>query len=109
MLTRAPANFGCDSIGWPDDVERFHSLTFQIDGTSPDPVSAVSDTGVELPVAWAPGFEGSPTANEVLDPNGAVAAADGEVVQLPEAANPDLRGWPLCVTPTAVTVYLPES
>jgi hypothetical protein len=105
VLNRSPADLGCDSIGWPDDVERFRSLTFRIDPAAAEQVMAVSDTGVELETSWAPGFEpGSATERVVRGPDGQVVARDGEVVDLPEAANPELHGYLLCLTPTTLDV-----
>ena len=105
MLNRSSANLGCDAVGWPDDVERFRSLTFRIDPAAAEQVSAISDTGVELETSWAPGFEpGSAAERVVRGPDGQVVARDGDVVALPEAANPELHGYPLCVTWTTLHV-----
>ncbi len=105
ILDRAPADLGCDSIGWPDDVPRFASLTFRIDPAAANHVTAESDTGVELAVEWAPGFEGGAADERVVrDVQGQVVLRDGEVIELPTAANPELRGYPICLTPTSVSV-----
>jgi hypothetical protein len=109
-LNRAPADLGCDSIGWPDDVPPFHALTFKIDPAADEPVSARSDTGVELETWWVPGFEpGESSERVVRGPDGQVVARDGEVVVLPPRQNAKLHGYPLCVTPTTLSVMLPNS
>lgn len=106
-LNRAPADLGCDSIGWPEDVPPFAGLRFRIDPAAADHVTAESDTGVELEVEWVPGFEGG-AADErvVLDPDGQVVLRDGEVIELLPAANAELHGYPLCLTPTTLSVML---
>jgi hypothetical protein len=107
VLNRAPADLGCDSIGWPDDVELFRSLTFRIDPAAAEQVSAVSDTGVELQTFWVPGFEpGSVTERVVRDHDGQVVARDGEVLDVPPTAAPELHGYPVCLTPTTLHVML---
>lgn len=73
VLERAPADIACDSIGWPDDVEPFRTLTFRIDSEAAEHVSVVSDTVVELETLWVPGFEpGPPTELVVRGPDGQV-------------------------------------
>jgi hypothetical protein len=106
ILNRAPADLGCDSIGWPDDVEPFQSLTFHIDPAALDTVTAVTDTGIQLLVSWVPGFEPGPAADRVvLGPDGSVVARDGDVLPLvPPGAR--LHGYPICLTPTELSVML---
>jgi hypothetical protein len=105
VLNRAPADLGCDSIGWPEEVEPFSSLTFRIDPMAADHVTAQSDTGVNLTVEWVPGFEGGAQGlRVVLGPDGQVLIEDGETIELPSGSNPELHGYPLCVTPTTVAV-----
>ncbi len=109
VLNRAPADLGCDSIGWPEDVALFRSLTFRIDPAAAEPVSAVSDTGRELQTFWVPGFEpGSVTERVVRDPDGQVVARDGEVLDVPPTVAPELHGYPVCLTPTTLHVMLEE-
>jgi len=106
VLNQTDANLtGCDSIGWPDD-DPFHTVTFHIDAFSAEPVFAVSDSGIKLQVVWVTGFEGSATDNVVFAPTGEVAARDGEVVEIPVGAYPDVRGWPFCLSPKRIIVYL---
>jgi hypothetical protein len=110
VLNRAPADLGCDSIGWPAEVEPFSSLTFRIDPTAADHVTAQSDTGVNLTVEWVPGFEGGAQGQlVVLGQDGQVLIEDGETIELPSGSNPELHGYPLCVTPTTVAVLTMHS
>jgi hypothetical protein len=106
VLNRAPADLGCDSIGWPDDVQPFQSLKFHIDPAAPDNVTALSDTGINLKVSWVPGFEPGPATDRVvLGPDGAVVASDGEVLALvPPGAR--LHDYPICLTPSELSVML---
>ena len=104
-LNRAPADIGCDSIGWPDEVEPFGSLTFRIDPAAADPVVAVSDTGVTLETLWVPGFEAGPASERVIQgPDGQVVVRDGDVLTLVPGQNAELNGYPLCITPTTLYV-----
>ena len=104
-LNRAPADVGCDSIGWPDEVEPFGSLTFRIDPAAADPVVAVSDTGVTLETWWVPGFEAGPAPDRVIvGPAGEVIVRDGDVLALVPRQNAELNGYPLCITPTTLYV-----
>lgn len=107
MRAGRSADIACDSIGWPDDVEPFRTLTFRIDSEAAEHVSVVSDTGVELETLWVPGFEpGPPTELVVRGPDGQVVARDGEVLQLTPGINPTLHGYPVCLTPPTMTVML---
>lgn len=95
VLRQAPADLGCDSIGW--EGEPYHTLTFHI------------DTGARLATYWAAGFQpGSVEERVVRDSAGQVVASDGEVVQLPVAANPTLHGYLLCVRPDKLYVLPPS-
>ncbi len=77
------APLGCDSIGWPDEIKPYTSLTFRIDPGAEDQVRVVSDTGRELVTYWEAGFvPGSATERVIRDPDGQVVAQDGEVVVL---------------------------
>jgi hypothetical protein len=110
VLNRAPADLGCDAVGWPEDVEPFSSLTFRVDPTAADHVTARSDTGVNLTVEWVPGFEGGAEGQRaVVGPDGEVLIQDGETIELPAGSNPELHGYPLCVTPTTVAVMAMQS
>lgn len=107
VLRQAPADLGCDSIGW--EGEPYHTLTFHIDPAAADQVWAVADTGARLSTYWAAGFQpGSVEERVVRDSAGQIVASDGEVVQLPEAANPTLHGYLLCVRPDKLYVLPPS-
>ena len=106
-LREAPSNLGCDSIGWPDEIEPYSSLTFRIDPAAGEQVRAVSDTGRELVTYWAVGFEPGTAAERVIrDPDGQVVAQDGEVVQLQPGWQ--LHGHPVCMSPDKLYVTLTQ-
>jgi hypothetical protein len=107
-LNRAPADIGCDSIGWPDEVEPFGSLPFRVDPAAADPVVSVTDTGVTLETWWVPGFEPGPDRS-VVGPDGEVVIRDGEVLTLVPMQNPELHGYSLCITPTSLSVMMPAN
>jgi hypothetical protein len=105
VLRQAPADLGCDSIGW--EGEPYRTLTFHIDPDAADHVWATADTGAVLQTYWAAGFEpGSVTERVVRDPAGQVVAADGEVVQVPVGSNLRLHGYFVCLHPTKLYVLL---
>lgn len=91
VLQYAPADFGCDSIGWPSEVPVFSTVRVAIDPAREPDVTAVSDTGRELTVQWVPGFfPGGGGQRIVLDPDGREVARDGQVIKLIEGINPEL-------------------
>ena len=55
VLRQAPANLGCDSIGW--EGEPYRTLTFHVDPDAPEHVWAESDTGATLTTQWSEGFQ----------------------------------------------------
>ena len=98
---------GCDSIGWPDEIEPYTSLTFRIDPAAEEQVRAVSDTGRELATHWEVGFvPGSATERVIRDPDGQVVARDGEVVALQPGWQ--LHGHSTCLQPDTLSVTLTE-
>jgi hypothetical protein len=102
VLRAAPANLGCDSIG-----VDYHRVTFRIDPTAAEQVSAVADTGKQLFVYWAAGFQpGTATDRVVRDPSGQVVVSDGEVLSIPQGDWPRLRGHFVCPAPNALYVLL---
>jgi hypothetical protein len=106
-LNEAPSNLGCDSIGWPDEIKPYTSLTFHIDPGAEDQVRAVSDTGRELVTYWEAGFvPGKPTEPLIRDPDGQVVAHDGEVVAVPPGWN--LHGHFVCMSPNKLYVMLTQ-
>jgi hypothetical protein len=107
VLRQVPANTACDSIGWPDNIEPFRDVTFRIDPTATEHVFAVSNTGIALVTEWAAGFEGGTTLDPVVrDAEGQVVLEDGDVLNLPAGTMPRLAGYPVCLTPTTLTVML---
>lgn len=106
-LREAPANLGCDSIGWPDEIEPYSSLTFRIDPAAQEQVRAVSDTGRELITYWEAGFvPGSAAELAIRDPDGQVVVHDEEVVAT--AAGWDLHGHFVCMNPDELYVMLTQ-
>jgi hypothetical protein len=107
VLHRAPADLGCDSIGW--EGEPYHTLTFHIDPDAADHVWATADTGAVLQTYWPAGFEPGSVAERVVhDPAGQVVAADGDVVPVPVGSNLRLHGYFVCLTPAELHVMLTD-
>ena len=99
------APLGCDSIGWPDEIEPYSSLTFRIDPAAEEQVRALSDTGRELVTHWESGFvPGSAMERVIRDPDGQVVARDGEVVVLHPGWQ--LHGHSTCLQPATLSVGL---
>lgn len=100
QLNPAPANLGCDTVG-----VDYRGVTFQIDPTAADQVTALADTGTVLQTFWAAGFTGGTAADKnVLDPAGAVVVTDGDMLAIPEAAFPRLQGYFVCPSPDALYI-----
>lgn len=99
QLRQAPPNLGCDTVG-----VDYRQVTFEIDPTAADPVTALTDTGRVLRTFWSADFRGSAADKTVLDPTGAVVAADGEVLAIPDGAFPRLHGYFVC--PSSDTLYI---
>jgi hypothetical protein len=63
---------------------------------------AIGPDGGVFDVYWAPGFAGGDVSNPVVrDPNGAVVARDGEVVE-----GPLLHGYTICATGYSLKILL---
>ena len=110
VLHPAPAEGGptCDSIG-ADPTP--HSLTFRIDPTAAEQVTALTDTGVTFTTYWSAGFQpGTATERVIRDPAGQVVVADGDVLAIPEAANLRLHGYIVvaCNGPNTLYVFLTD-
>ena len=101
-LNVIPASVSCNSVGWPDDAPRYRTVTFRIDREAPGYVSAVTDTGAELEVLWAQGFQSRTWRRPHRSrPDGDVVAADGETFDIPDNGSlPDLHGYRDCVRPS---------
>ena len=102
-LRPAPPDLGCDAI--PVDYRR---VTFVVDASAADPVTAQTDTGRSLQTFWSAGFTGSAAADAVRDPNGQVVAANGETLDIPEGALPRLHGYFVCPSMNAIYVLLQD-
>lgn len=72
-------------------------VTLSLDPTSSDEIWAVSPDGAKIPIVWPDGFHvadrGGPV---VLDTNGQVAGANGDVITVPDRVMPTLRGRTVC-------------
>jgi hypothetical protein len=101
VLQPAPANLGCDTMAVP-----YRSVTFKIDPSAADQVTASTDQGGTLRTFWSVGFVGR--AAEVQDPRGQVVARDGDVLQIPQDAFPRLKGYFVCPSTDALYVLLQD-
>ena len=100
VLDRVPDATACDAIG-----VDYTSVTFHIDVSATPQIWAVADTGTLLLVRWASAFDaGTGTEPTVVDGSGAVVLEDGDTLDLPEAAWPDLHGHMVCPGPDSLTV-----
>jgi hypothetical protein len=88
--------------GAPDP---YKVVTFHVDASATEQISAVADTGARLRVFWSVGFTaGSRSDPVVRDSNGIVIVADGDVVAMPAREFPRLHGYFVCAGPTALYV-----
>jgi hypothetical protein len=101
VLQPAPANLGCDTMAPP-----YSSVTFHIDPTAAEAVTATTNAGATLKTFWSPGFVGG--AADVQDPNGQVVVKDGDVLEIPGDAFPRLKGYFVCPSPDALYVLLQD-
>jgi hypothetical protein len=108
VLRQAPADMGCDTIGW--EGEPYRTLTFHVDPDAAEQVWAESDTGASLTSSWSAGFQpGTAEERLVRDPQGQVFISDGEIVEVPEAANLRIHGYLVCLRPDELWVLTNES
>ena len=108
ILTQGLLNVGCDSVGWPEDVPQFSTLTFRMDAEDPGYVTARSDTGARLEVLWE-GDQFQVGADGVLDADGAVVVEDGDAVDVPsDGSLPKLGDYSLCFNPQRLIVFIPD-
>lgn len=72
-------------------------LTMRLDPQFGDQVWATTDDGAKFGVWWPEGFQiGERSGAVVLGPSGDVAAADGDVILVPDRGFPLLRGRAVC-------------
>jgi hypothetical protein len=103
-LRQAPDNLGCDSIGI--DYRR---MTFRLDPDAAEPVSAITDTNVQLRTNWSAGFKQAPGGQRaIVDPAGQVVVTDGQTLDVPQAGYPRLAGYFVCLGPSEIYVLLQE-
>ena len=104
QLNLARGDVGCDTIGVPYRLVAFH-----IDPGAREQVTALTNTGKVLRTFWSAGFRGgSPDEKVVLDREGAIVAADGEVLGIPQGAWPRLHGHFVCPSPDALYILTPD-
>jgi len=104
QLRQAPADLGCDAMG-----VAYREVTFRIDPTAVEQVTAVTNTGASLRTFWSAGFRGGSADEKVVrDPSGAIVAADGEVLGIPQDAWPRLHGYFVCPSPEALYVLIQD-
>ena len=100
-LQPAPANLGCDTV-----APEYSSVTFHIDASAADDVTATTNAGATLKTFWSVGFVGG--ATDVRDPSGQVVVKDAEVLEMPQGAFPRLKGYFVCPSPDALYVLLQD-
>ena len=101
-LRPAPADLGCDAMRPPYD-----EVTFRIDPTAPDAVTAVADTGETLLTYWSEGFRGGTSADPVVrDPQGQAVVSDGDVLEMPSADWPRLGAYFVCPSTDALYILI---
>jgi hypothetical protein len=107
-LTQGLVNVGCDSVGWPEDVPEYRTLTFRMDAADPGYVTARSDTGASIEVQWeGDGFQVG--SESVLDADGAVIVEDGDAIDVPsDGSLPQLGEYSVCLNPQQLIVFVPD-
>lgn len=99
-LRPAPAGLGCDAMRPP-----YESVTFQIDPSAEDAVTAIADTGAPLRTYWSAGFRGETSGDPVVrDADGEVVVSDGDVLDIPDVEWPRLAGYFVC--PSTDALYI---
>jgi hypothetical protein len=107
-LTQGLANVGCDSVGWPEEIAEYSTLTFRMDADDPGYVTARSDTGARLEVLWE-GDDFQIGSDSVLDADGAVVVEDGDTIDVPsDGAFPRLGDYSVCLNPQRLIVFVPD-
>lgn len=100
VLRAAPDNLGCDAVPTP-----WKFFVIRVDASADDQVWAINDKGGRMNTFWERGFMGGTSTNPVvLDPDGQVVARDGERIDVPDAAWPELHGHFVC--PSLETIYI---
>jgi hypothetical protein len=75
-------------------------VTFVINPSAVDQVSAIANDGRRYQVAWAAAFQAGTTADPVVrDPEGLVVAQDGEVLD-----DYSLHGYSVCATGDSIII-----
>lgn len=100
-LIRLPPDPVCETSAF-----NFGTLTFTI--LPGKPVTATTDAGKVLSIAWDKEFVGDSDENAIRDATGAIVVRDGEVVVLPETGSPRLHGHYLCIELEYIWVFGPD-
>jgi hypothetical protein len=101
VLQRVPPGLACDSI----PVE-YQSVRFVIDPGADDDVIALTNTGLELATFWADAFTGGNAAEPVIyGPDGRVAIANGDELQIPGDAYASIAGFMVCPSAERLFVF----
>lgn len=98
VLERAPDNTACDTIGID-----YTLVTLHIDPSASPQIWADADTGTTLTVRWDSSFEAG-TGATVVDDSGAVVLEDGDTLEMPEGAYPELAGHFVCTGPPGLVI-----
>jgi hypothetical protein len=98
VLRETPADLGCDAIG-----VDYQSVTFHIDPSAAEQVSAMTDTAVALVTHWPAGFTGDTAAGVIQDGAGTVVVTDGDMLQNGQ----QLGGYDVCLSPSDLYVMVP--
>lgn len=101
VLDRTLDDTGCDTIGI-----NYTSVTFHIDPTASPQIWADADTGVKLTVKWDSTFQaGTGAEPSVVDGSGAIVLRDGDVLDVPGGAYPELKGHFVCTGESGLTIF----
>jgi hypothetical protein len=97
VLRETPADLGCDAIG-----VAYQAVTFHVDSSAAEQVSAMTDTGVSLLTYWPAGFTADAARGVVLDTGDNVVVTDGDLLQNGQ----QLGGYDVCLSPSELYVML---
>ena len=101
VLDRTLDDTGCDTIGI-----NYTSVAFHIDPTASPQIWAEADTGAMLTVKWDSTFQaGTGAEPTVVDGSGAVVVQDGDILDVPEGAYPELKGHFVCTGEHGLTIF----
>jgi len=100
VLNRAPDDTACDTIGIDYTVVHFHVVL-----TASPQIWADSDTGASLTIRWDSTFQaGTGAEPSVVDASGVVVLEDGDSLDIPGGAYPELKGHFVCTGPSELII-----